>query len=203
MATGYTTTNVLIGAAAMFTQPFVPGTPPALPADTVAFVDVTSGSFTTWTSPWSFVGATDQGLSFNVQKNTQDETIEEQDIPVAILPTSTDVQIVVSFAEDTLATMKLAYGGGTIVTTAAASAVTGVKELTLQSNIDTIAVGFEGKNPVTGGWRRVLIPQMNVTGQVQTPYRRAAGKRIYPVTFRAICAPSQIRVREFVAAALP
>lgn len=200
------TTKVLTGAAAFFFQPYVATTPPVMPADTLGFVDVTSAdAFSAsptikWLSPWLPGGATEEGLQLQVQRNTQDQNIEEQGNPVIVASTSTQVQVVVTFSQDTLETMKLAYGGGLITTTAAATGVPGTRELVLQEGLDVVSVGFEGRGP-QGQWRRVLIPQMVATGNVQTAYRRAADNRKYAVTFRALVPMNQIRIREWNAPA--
>lgn len=200
--------NVLVGAAAFFYQPYVSTTPPVMPLDTLGFVDVTSANAfaatpnPTWASPWIPGGATEDGLQLQVQRTTQDHTIEEQLSPVIVSSNAGQVQVVITFAEDTLETMKLAYGGGTITTTAAAAGVPGTRELVLQEGLDVVAVGFEGKGP-KGNFRRVLIPQMVATGNVSTAYRRSAANRVYQVTFRALVPMSQIRIREWNAAALP
>jgi hypothetical protein len=202
------TQNVLVGAAAFFYQPYVATTPPVMPIDSLGFVDVTSANAfsaspsPTWASPWLPGGATEAGLQLQVQRTTQDQNIEEQSTPVVVSSNAGQVQVAVSFAEDTLETMKLAYGGGTITTVAAATGVPGTRELVLQEGLDVVAVGFEGRGP-KGQWRRVLIPQMVATGNVQTDYRRSANNRVYAVTFRALVPLNQIRIREWNAAALP
>lgn len=202
------TTKVVVGNGLGFYQPYVPATPPTLPLASAAFLDPNSANIyaTTpspnWSSPWLPFGATEAGLSFEVQRTTQDQTIEESSNPIATYATASQVQVVVSFAEDDFERMKLAYGGGTITTTAAASGIPGFRTLTLAEGIDVVSIGFEARN-AKGQWRRCLIPQMVATGNVQTPYRRAANNRVYPVTFRAISPLSSIVLTEWNAAALP
>jgi hypothetical protein len=202
------TQNVIVGNGLPFYQPYNPTTPPTLPPDTLAFVDPASANIfattpsPTWPSPWVPMGATEAGLSYEVQRTTADQTIEEQSTPVAVYTTAGQVQVVLSLAEDTFETMKLAYGGGTITTTAAATGTVGTRTFTLGEGIDIVSIGFEAKG-AKGLWRRVLIPQVVATGNVQTPYRRAANNRVYPVTFRMISPMSSVVTKEYNAPALP
>lgn len=183
-------TNIIVGMAKGYTSPV--GT--AMPLDTVTFD-------TPWTTPWTYWGATDAGVQFNVNKNTTEHHIEEQSNPALVTVESSQFQVVTTLAEDTLETMKLAYGGGTLTTQAAATGTIGKKTLTLSDTLQQLALGFEGLGP-EGFWRRVSIPVVIAAGQVGTPYRRSNGKRVYPVTFSAICAPSQVKIDEMTAAAL-
>lgn len=185
-----TLTNIIVGKADGYTSPVAT----AMPADTVALG-------TAWSSPWVFWGGTESGVQFNFNRNVTEHRIEEQSNPVLLTPESASIQVVVTLAEDTIENMKLAYGGGNIATQAAATGVIGKKTLTLSDTLQQLALGFEGINP-QGFWRRVSIPNVMSAAQVGTPYRRSAGKRIYPVTFSAICAPSQVQIVDMTAAAL-
>lgn len=190
MAPTPTTSNVIVGQATMYTAP----ANTTAPADTLA-----DGA--TWLTPWVYSGATNEGVSFLVSSNTQDINIEEQSTPVMVLTTSKNIRIQATLSEDTLETMKLAYGGGTITTVAAATGVPGKKTLTLADPLDQLAVGFEGINP-QGFFRRVYIPQVVSVADVTTAYRRAAGERLYAVELRAICPPSSIKIVDKTAAPL-
>jgi len=188
----YTPTNVLVGAGTMYVGPA--NTPP--PADSVPLGG-------TWPAAWVNPGATEQGLSFSVNSQTQDIMVEEQSTPVLVVITTKQVQVAVTLSEDTVANMKLAYGGGTLTTTAAGAAGSGIAPkttLTLNDNLDSLAVAFEGRN-VAGLARRVYIPVVISAAQVQTSYRRAANNRSYPVTLRAICPPTAITISDITGAA--
>jgi predicted metal-dependent phosphotriesterase family hydrolase len=178
------TTNVITGQASIFTAPA--GT--ALPAD-----DLLVG--VDWAVPWVNVGATEEGLQFLSGSNTQDITIEEQSLPVAVLVTSRNIRLQFSVSEDTLASMKLAYGGGVISTVAPGTTQIGKSVLTLSDVMDRLAVGFEVVNP-TGFYRRVYVPTVLSVADVTTSFRRAANNRSYNVELRAVCPPNQIVITD-------
>lgn len=195
----YTRENVLVGQARMFLQILTPTSVPALPADTVAL----DGA---WPSAgvniWVPVGATEEGLNFRFGRDTEDIMIEEQLIPVHIVPTGIDLAAEVVLSEDTIQTMTWAYGGGTSVVTAPDVGQPGKTTLTLSSDLSHFAFGFEGVNS-EGLPRRVLVPDVVSVGQVETAYRRAANARRYATSFRAVCAPEEVEIVEITAAALP
>lgn len=185
------TSKVIVGNASIFTAP----ANTALIADTVA-------PGTDWTAPWVNVGGTEEGVTLAVGTDTQDIRIEEQSTPVAVLVTNRNVRVRFAMSEDTVENMKIAYGGGTITTVAAASTQPGKKTLALSDSLDKLAVGFEGLNSF-GFFRRVYIPAVLSLADVETAYRRAANNRAYAVELRAICKPSEILVVDKTAAPLP
>lgn len=184
------TSKVVKGPATLWLGPV--GT--AMPADTVAIG-------TAWTTPWAAIGATDTGVQTAWNPNTQDTMIEEQALPVSVDLVSADFSVTVALAEDTLENIKYAFGVGSIVTTAASTGIIGKKTLTLASALNPLALGIEMVNSF-GFWRRVSVPNVVSVGQVTTEIRRIAGKRMYPTTFRATCAPEQITFVDMTAAAL-
>src|SRR4051812_12763833 len=95
------TASVLVGQATLYTAP----ADTAQPADTLA-----EGA--TWLTPWTYVGGTEEGVSFLVGTDTNDIRIEEQSTPVMVVVTNKNVRVTTSLSEDTVDTMKLAYGGG-------------------------------------------------------------------------------------------
>jgi hypothetical protein len=199
----YTGNNVLTGPAQIWTQPYSFTTPATLPADTIALGGL-------WASPWTAIGATKQGIVVDINRQTTDITIEEQMTPVDQRTTAVHFNFTAQLSEDTLETMLLAYGGGAITVTAAASAVKGKKTLVLHDELDYIVVGMESfaapRVGMTGGeipWRRVLVPKVSSAAQVQTPYRRATEQRIYPVTFSSLVPLSACTIVELNASALP
>lgn len=190
MAPSIDTTKVLIGTAILYTAPA--NTTP--PADTVA-------DGTTWTAPWTYVGATEEGVSLAVGTDTGDIRVEEQSTPVLIVVNSKNVRILAALSEDTIENMKLAYGGGTLTTTAAATGVPGTKKLALSNSVSVLAAGFEGVNAF-GFYRRVYIPQVLSVADITTAYRRSTNNRSYAIELRAICDPSLITITDKTAAAL-
>lgn len=185
-----TNSNVLVGNATLYTAP----ANTAAPADTLA-----DGA--AWPTPWVHVGGTEEGVNFAVGSDTNDIRIEEQSTPVLVTMNTRNIRILAVLAEDTVEMMKLAYGGGTIATQAAAAGVIGKKTLTLSETLDKLAAGFEGKSP-QGFFRRVYIPEIISIADITTTYRRAANNRSYAVELRAICAVSAIQIVDKTAAAI-
>lgn len=176
---GYNTTNVVYGIGILFTAP----TGTSVPSDQ------NLGVGTSWTGlGWSYVGATEAGVTLTFNPQTQNLTVEEQPTPVAVTVQTADLQITTSMSEDTLANINLAWGnGGTIVVTPPGAGQPGKSVLTLSTNFAQVAAAVVGKNQL-GFARVLLIPQVISAGQVQTAYRRAAQQKLYPLTLSAVCA---------------
>lgn len=191
----YTAANVLTGSAKMYTQVYNPQSPPVTPADTLAL-----GSL--WSAPWTPIGATESGVTFSFKRSTDDITVDEQVTPVDKRTKDVNFMMEVELSEDTLNSMVLAYGGGSIVTTAAASGVPGVKVLTISSEVSYFSFGFEGVNPY-GQPRRVVVPISVSTANAKTKYQRAKKQRTYATSFESLVAPELVVIREITAAALP
>lgn len=190
----YNKDNINVGVASMYVAAYSLTTPAALPADTVAL----GGA---WPSAWTSLGASDSGLEFMFDRKTNDIMIEEQVVKVDVETTSLTFSMNVTLAEDTLATMKLAYGGGVITDTAASTGVPGIRTLTLATDLDSFAFGFEVKNEL-GYWRRYLVPKVKSVAQVKTSFVRAKDKRMYNVSFESLVAPESVTIREQTALAL-
>lgn len=192
----YDVTNVLFGIGYLLTAPS--GTP--LPAD----IDLGDSSkwLTMTPTPWTYHGSTDQGVQNQFNPNMNDINIEEQVTPAASLVNTATFQITTAMAEETIDNINFAYGaGGTKVVTAAATGQPGKTVLNLSSNFKTLAAAILGKNKL--GFPRVFyVPLVNSAGQVQTNFRRAADKRMYPVTLNALCDLSQIQIIDITAAGL-
>jgi hypothetical protein len=195
----YVRANIITGQAQLYLQPYVAATPAVLPADTAVL------GFD-WASPWEPVGATLEGVTVTFAREAQDIRIEEQTTPVDQKTTSAGFTISATLSEDTLDTMRYAYGGGTITTVAAATGVTGKQTLVLSEEVEHFALGLEGaakpRTGVTDPWRRILIPDVTSVAEVETPYRRADQQRVYPVTFTSLVKVSDIVIRELNAVAL-
>jgi hypothetical protein len=176
--------NVVVGSAIVFTSPVST----ALPSD------ANLGVSSSWTGGgWSYVGATDQGVSLNWNPSTVDIRIEEQPTPVQTLVDSATIQVSFDLSEETLTGINLAYGNaGTIAVTAAGAGQPGKSVLTLSTNFAQMALAVVGKNQL--GYARVLsVPTVMSAGTVSTSYRRAAAQRLYPTTLNATCAFSSIQ----------
>lgn len=141
---------------------------------------------------WVNPGYTDEGLSLNYDKDIVEHFVEEETDPVLTLINRTDLRVMVSLAQDTLENIKYSYGGGQITTQAAALGVIGKKTYKFSTKYDVLALLVEGVNP-SGFYRRIYIPRVMAVGTVETPYRRADGKRVYPCEFRAMADGTQKR----------
>lgn len=186
------TDNVLFGVGYLFITPY--GT--ALPSDE------NLGDASQWAaSNWDYVGATDQGVTTTFNPSMSNIQIEEQVTPVASLVSTATYQITFSMAEETISNINTAYGaGGTTTTTAAATGQPGKTVLRLSSNFALLAVAILASNEE--GYPRVFyVPKVNSAGQVQTAFRRAADKRMYPVTLNTLCDLSEMEIIDITAAA--
>ncbi len=187
-----TASNVIVGVASLYIAP-VGTAKPSVP---------TTAGATSWatpTTPWVASGFTETGVTLNVDRKTGEIRVEEQSTPVLITPDTLDVTIDITFAEDTIANMQNAYGGGTITTTAASASTPGLSTLNLADALTAVAVVFYGVNSF-GYQRQVYIPSMVAAGKVKTQYMRVKSPRLYPTTFTATCAPSAIEIDDITAA---
>jgi hypothetical protein len=193
----YTRKNIVRGVAAIWVRPqsdaaTVPANDLALGGD---WADAVKGN-----PAWTPIGASESGATVRFSRATNDITIEEQLNPVDIATTSVDPRIEVTLAEDTLETMKLAYGGGQITTVAPTSTVPGYRELRIAEDIEHLTLGLEGVNSKSQ-WRRVLWLDVLSVADVETAYRRAETQRLYAVSFRLVSPIADAVIREWNLAA--
>lgn len=186
----YTRKNVIRGMAQIWTRP--QDDTAVLPPNTLAL----GGDWATSNPLWTPTGASESGATMRFSRSTNDITIEEQLNPVDIATTSVDPRLEVTLAEDTLETMKLAYGGGTITTVAPATGVPGYRELTVAQDIDHLTLGLEGMN-TKSQWRRVLWLDVLSVADVETSYRNAETQRLYAVSFRLVSPITSMLIREW------
>lgn len=196
----YVRKNVIRGVAAIWTRP--QDDTAALPSNTLPlggdWADNVLGNIA-----WKSIGASESGATVRFSRATNDISIEEQLNPVDIATTSIDPRIEVTLSEDTLETMKLAYGGGTITTVAPTSTVPGYRELTITEDIEHLTLGLEGENTKTPAnsnvrqWRRILWLDVLSVADVETSYRRAETQRLYAVSFRLVSPINQMLIREW------
>ena len=186
MAAGvwYNAANIKVGQAVMSVQPYLVATPPVMPVDANPVFDA-------HLAPWVTSGATEDGFRFTMGKTTQEHTIEEQSTPAIVAITARTARIQCTLSEDTLEAMALAWGTGTI------TAVAAKKTMVLDENVQVVAALLEMANK-QGKARRIMIPQMVASGDVETAFRRAAAKRTYPLNLVAICAPSAIQIVDMI-----
>ena len=186
------TTNVVYGVGLVMTAP----TSTAMP------IDQNLGVGSSWTSAgWTYIGATDAGVSLSYTPSTVDISIEEQPTPVAVIVDKATAQVTFDFVEETLANINMAYGNaGTIAVFAPGASQPGKSVLSLSLTYPQIAVCVIGKNQY--GFARVLsLPAVMSTGTVKTDYRRAANQRMYPCTFNTVCPFGSIQWIDLTSAA--
>lgn len=194
----YQRKRIMAGMVQVYLAPYNEASPAVLPADTVAL----GGTWPAVPQPWTAIGATQEGVSMVFRRSTQNLTIEEQMTPIAVETTEVEATIEAVLAEDTFETMKTAFGGGTVTTTAAGVGTIGKKELVISSDLEHFALGMEGRNTF-GFFRRVLVPDVVSIADVEQVNRRAASLRMYKVSFRSLVKPEEMFFKEQTAAALP
>lgn len=196
----YVRKNIITGMASMFLAPYDATTAVVLPDDEEPL------GFD-WETPWEPVGATLEGVSVTFAREATDIRIEEQTTPVDQKTTSAGFTISLSLAEDTLNTMRYAYGGGVIETIAPTATTVGKQRLRISEEVEHFVLGIEGQAPARTGiatpWRRILIPDVTSVAEVETAYRRAEQQRVYPATFTSLVPVSDIVIAELNALMTP
>src|ERR1700689_4848176 len=179
----YGTTDVLYGTGILMTAPN-----PSLGVGATVPGDASLGVGSAWRGlGWSYVGATEAGVTLTFNPTVQNIAIEEQPTPVGVAVNTADLTITCNLSEETLNHINLAWGNGaSTAVTAAGAGQPGKTVLTLSTSFATLSVALIGMNQL--GFARVLyIPTVVSAGQVQTAFRRAAQQRLYPLTLTAIC----------------
>lgn len=180
----YDPTKVKIGNALGYLAAYDATPAPVLPANTTVL-------WTDWSIAnvsWQKMGATEESFQLNSEVNLEQHYIEEQATPVATSKTSQAFSITASLAEDTLQRIAWAWDG--TVTTAA-----NFDTLVLNTDVKVWAFGLEMQNTL-GFARRLFIPRATLASGGATAFRRAASKRLYPLTITAICKPEEITIKD-------
>lgn len=188
----YDRRNVLTGLASMFLKAADPEEPATIPPNTLALGGV-------WDTPWTPPGATTEGLTFGFSRDSNDISIEEQPSPVDTRTNGLSFTADVTLSEDTIQTMRIAYGGGTVDAVAATTTEFGYEDLEISDEMEDFAFGFEGENQFNLP-RRVCIPVVKSVGDIQTAYRRADSQRSYEVSFKSLVALKDVKIRNITAA---
>lgn len=196
----YVRKNIITGMASMFLAPYDATLPLTLPPDEEPL------GFD-WAEPWEPIGATLEGVTVTFAREATDIRIEEQTTAVDQKTTSAGFTVAVSLAEDTLNTMRYAYGGGVIETIAPTATTVGKMRLRISEEVEHFVLGIEGQAPARTGiatpWRRILIPDVTSVAEVETAYRRAEQQRAYPATFTSLVPVSDIEIAELNALVTP
>lgn len=197
----YDPNKVLTGQCRLFTQDHDPSTPAVLPDPELEL----GGD---WGVLWTPIGATLEGVTKGFSREVSSIRIEEQITDVDQRTTSAALTFTTQLSEDTLESMLLAFGGGDISVIAAATGVPGRRKLVIAEDIRHFAIGFEThaapNASVTDGdpWRRMLVPKVSSTADVEAVFRRAERQRAYQVTFTSLVPMSSIVIEELNADAL-
>lgn len=168
------TEEVLIGTGTLYVAPL--GT--AMPADpsvspNVAFVDV---------------GYSEEGWALTVERDVEDVEVAEEIDPLDVLATGRETHLVGQAAQASVENLKIALGGGTIVTAVGPPAKktytpTGTGDLT------RFALLFRGKAPSVSGvakLRDVHMPVAIPVGAVELANRKAPAKSLVGMDFRVV-----------------
>lgn len=150
-----------------------------------------------WGTGWEQAGGTEEGWRLASDMSTTPHNIEEQANPVLVTLDSRNINISAALAEDTLDSIRLAFGGGTILVTPGTPPAATIHEFTLTEGIDEFAVGLDMQT-VGGATRRIIVPRASGSGTVDVAFRRAAGKRLWPVQFQMLSKPSELIIRDII-----
>jgi hypothetical protein len=188
----YESKNVVRGPAALWFQ--AQGDAVVLPDNALElggdWADVTDGD-----PLWTPIGATQAGISLSWARKTTDIVIEEQPNAVDVATDTLDPTIDCVLSEDTLETMSLAYGGGTITTVAPTATEPGYREIRFTEELEHLTLGFEGINSKSY-WRRGLWQDVLSVATVKTDYTRSKTQRLYAVSFRLLSPIQDMVIRE-------
>lgn len=188
-----TVKDVITGIAAVYIQDYSSSSPPTLP-------DENSHSLNdAWSSPWTPLGASESGATLRFTRETNDISIEEQVNPVDVKTQTLDPRLEITLSEDTLETMRIAYGGGTVTTTSSGAGQIGKKQLSISQTLQAFAVGLEGENS-NGFFRHVLFQKVVSIAEVETSYSRAETQRLYACSFRLISPVDDAIIKDKTAA---
>lgn len=196
----YTRKNIVRGMAQLWIRPYdatasLPGPTMPLGGDWTQTTGSLGGH-----ADWDYIGASESGATLRMTRETTDISIEEQSNPVDVAVNTMDPRIEITLAEDTLETMRIAYGGGTITTVAPTATVPGYRELNVTQDLEHFTIGLEAENS-DGFWRRVLMLDVLSVAEVETSYRRAEGQRLYACSFRLISPIEDLVIMEMNLAA--
>jgi len=156
---------------------------------------ITGGTLALGQGLWTPAGGTDNGWKFGANKSTTDQFIEEQSTPIDTTMGTQKVTIDGSLAEDISKTLALAYNGSVAVT-APTTGVPGYEDVVLTDTVQHYAIAMITRH-FNGMPRVYYAPDWTQLTNTTTDFRRAAGKRMYPVQFSTVCAISAIKIRSF------
>lgn len=158
------TSEVLIGPGTLYlavTGTAYPATPATAPA-----------------SAWVDIGYSEDGWSFNVDRNTEDIEVAEEIDPIDVLQTHREIHIVGNAVQASQANLKLGLGGGTILSNVLSAAASDV--------LDRNALLLRVKAPGTSKNRDIRCPNVISVGAVELAYKKAPDYASIAIDYRAI-----------------
>lgn len=187
--------NVLVTGTTT-TGPFFISFDESVSSDAVVTMTPTGGANSSFTKLWLPVGATEQGWQYGADKNTQAINIEEQSTPVGTTITSQAISIQGSLSEDITQTLALALNANAtrVASTSTIGAYDNIvpTDIVLQYAVAMVTTNAEGFG------RIYYAPSWTSLANISAAFRRAAGQRLYGVTFSTVCATNQIQILNFV-----
>lgn len=172
-----TTANVVIGVGYLYYAAADTADPGAAPGP--------AGSAP---AGFTYVGATEEGVSVSLDRETNPHYVEEQSIQIFTTPGNSTLTVDLQLAESTLANWKLGTGGGSITG--------GV--LTLADDLDVFAIYLDGPAP-DGDRRTIYMPRANSVGGLEVNMRRNESKQLISASFQSACALDEIAIEDHTA----
>lgn len=191
----YDPDNVQVGNAMLMLTPWVLGSIAPMPDDDTPIFEPGDVG---WGADWVSAGATNEGFKMNVDVSTTQITIEEQSTPVDERQETKTLGLEADLAEDTLESVKYAWGGSAITIVAAGVGVWGKRSMVLSDDVAYWTYVLETRNKF-GLPRRTYVPKASMIGSGETSFRRASDKRMYPIRLTTLCKPGDIQIVDLVA----
>lgn len=169
------TLEVLIGTGTLYVAE--EGT--AFPADPL---EAPSGS-------WRDVGYSEEGWTFNVERDTEDVEVAEEIDPIDVLATAREIHLVGQAAQTSLENLRVALGGGTISAVDPGPPATRTYTPTGTGDLERFALLFRGKAPTINGTENVAdiqMPHAIPVGAVELARKKAPDKSLIGMDFRVI-----------------
>lgn len=126
-------------------------------------------------SPFTDVGYTEDGVTFDYSVDTADIEVEEESFPVDRVITKETLAITCNMAESSLYNIDKAIAG---------SVLSGSMITIGDGVLKTMSLRIKGTNPA-GYAREIIMPLATATGAVAESYKKGE-KTVVPVTFQAL-----------------
>lgn len=187
--------------AKYYMAPYESGTT-VLPASSVTWA-------TGWSSPWTNVGYTQDGLTLSIETETGGIFVDQVEDAMRRPVTGRTIMVETNLAENTLANMQRAVGYGAIATNAASSGVRGDDTLTITagSKPTIYAFGADILDDESTEAVRFVIYRGQATGSVTSTFGMADANAQVPLQITALpdptTSPARLLAVRHVIPALP